>query len=88
MAENDLPPSTPGPEVVKGAMKAFRKRLKANRLDDESGKIAGPMSSGRTSGIFAITPPSQFSQEVWEELVKQGKLKYDGYGLYKLGDGA
>ena len=40
------------------------------------------MSSGGKSGVVAITPPNQFRKEVWQELAKQGKLKYAGHGLY------
>ena len=35
-------------------------------------------------GIVAITPPNQFPQAVWDELVKQGKLKHAGKGTYEL----
>ena len=93
MTENNPPaapasPGAPTPQELKGALKSFKKRLKVTLLDDESGKMAGPLSGGRTSSIVAITPPSQFRAEIWAELVKQGKLKYDGHGLYKLGEGA
>ena len=54
------------------------------RLDDESGKIGGPLSGGKASGIVAITPPAQYPREVWDELVKLGKLGYEGDGLFKL----
>ena len=90
MTENDLPPLAPSnppaaPEAgqLKGAMKAFRKKLNSMRLDKES-HIGGPLSSGKSSGITAITPPSQFPRQVWEELAKQGHLIYEGQGLYKL----
>jgi hypothetical protein len=87
MSDNNVPPTPPAPlnpGQMKGALKAFKKRLNVMRLDKESGKITGPLSSGRSSGIVAITPPSQFPREVWDELVKQGKLKYEGQGLYEL----
>jgi hypothetical protein len=42
------------------------------------------MSSGRPSGIVAITPPDQYPAAVWEELARQGKLKRAGSGLYEL----
>jgi hypothetical protein len=79
-------PEEPAPQVLKGALKAFKKRLKVMRLDKESGKITGPLSSGRSSGIVAITPPSQFPPAVWAALVKQGKLRDAGYGTYELVD--
>ena len=54
------------------------------RLDAES-KISGsPLSSGRRSEIVAITPPREFSQAVWDELVRQGKLKKANRGTYEL----
>ena len=78
------PPPAPLPPELKGALKAFKKKLKSMKLDNESGKIGGPLSSGKASAIAAITPPSQFPPETWEQLVKAGKLEYDGNGLYKL----
>jgi hypothetical protein len=72
------------PELVKQAWKAFKKRLKLTRLDAESQLSRSPMTSGKDSGIVAITPPNQFPQAVWEELVKQGKLKHAGHGTYEL----
>jgi hypothetical protein len=82
--ENHMPQDTPLTPELKGALKAFKKRMKVMKLDSESGKITGPLSSGRTSGIVAITPPAQFPREIWDELVKLGKLEYDGNGLFKL----
>lgn len=79
-------PPTPEPLTgeLKGALKAFKKKIRSMKLDSESGKIAGPLSSGRASSIAAITPPGQFPPDTWEKLVKAGKLEYDGNGLYKL----
>ena len=77
-------------QELKKALKAFKKRLKLMRLDDESKLGAGPLSGGRDSGLVAIRPPAKFAQEVWDELVRQGKLKDAGHGLYELvrpGDG-
>ena len=72
------------PKELKRALKAFKKRIKITQLDKESRQIAGPLSKGRGSGIVGITPPRQFSQQVWDELVKQARLKYIGDGLYGL----
>ena len=69
--------------VLKRALKAFRKRLKLIRLDDESSNTRGALSGGKVSGVVAIRPPSQFSQAVWDELVKQGRLIESG-SLYEL----
>jgi hypothetical protein len=43
------------------------------------------MSGGQQSSIVAIMPPNQFPTAVWEELVRQGKLKRAGGGMYGLG---
>jgi len=77
----------PTAEDLKKALKAFRKRLKLTRLDEESRLGYGAMTAGRDSGIVAITPPNQFPQAVWDELVKQGKLKYVGHGMYEMMEG-
>ena len=74
----------PDPRELKAALKAFRKRLKLTCLDDQSRIGVGPLSGGRQSGIVGITPPDQFPQGVWDELVRQGKLKRAGSGLYEL----
>jgi hypothetical protein len=86
----DFANATPGqasggitPEVLKSAMKAFKKRLKLTALDDDSQLGRGPFSGG-TTGVFAIQPPSQFPREVWEELCRLGKLRDSGHGLYEL----
>jgi hypothetical protein len=75
---------TPSPQELKAALKAFKKRLKLTCLDDQSRIGVGPMSSGRESGIVAITPPDQYPDTVWEELARQKKLKSVGSGLYEL----
>ena len=72
------------PREFKAAMKAFKKRLKLMCLDDQSRIGVGPMSSGRQSSIVGITPPDQYPQALWDELVRQGKLKSAGGGLYEL----
>ena len=85
MSDSDASqPPAPEPRELKAALKAFRKRLKLTCLDDQSRIGVGPMSSGRQSGIVGITPPDQFPQTVWDELVRQGKLKESGSGLYEL----
>jgi hypothetical protein len=77
---------SPTPHELKQALKAFRKRLKLTQLDEES-KISGSPLSGRRAQIVAITPPQQFPQPVWDELVKQKKLKYVGHAMYELMEG-
>ncbi|HQU42888.1 MAG: hypothetical protein B7Z73_11810 [Planctomycetia bacterium 21-64-5] len=78
------PPASAAPsaETLKAAYKAFKRRLKLTQLDDASRIGRGPMSAGHGSSIAGITPPDQYPTSVWEELVKQGKLKRAGQGLY------
>jgi len=70
--------------VLKRALKAYRKSLKVTRLADESKGGGGPMSGGAQSGIVGITPPPQYPREVWDELVRQGRLIDARHGLYEL----
>ncbi len=79
-------PQPPSKEQLKVAFKAFKKRLKFTRLEAESKISGGPLSGGRRSEIVAIVPPVDHPQAVWDELVKQGRLKYAGHGLYELGE--
>jgi hypothetical protein len=72
-------------EELKRALKAFKKRLKLARLDDESGLSR---AGGKKSGITGITPPTGHPAGIWEELVAKGKLKREMAGTYSLVDGA
>ena len=74
---------SPTREELKAALKAFNKRLRLTRLDDESKLGHGAMTSGRGSGICAIQPPVQFSDEIWKELERQEKIRHVGRGLYE-----
>ena len=85
-SEPSIPSDSPAPEEIRKAMKAFKKRLKLARLDDESSLGHGPMSGGKSSSIVAITPPNQYPKAVWDELVARGRLKYAGQGLYQPAD--
>jgi hypothetical protein len=67
-------------EERKRAFKAFKKRLKLSRLDDESGLSPG----SKRSRIAGITPPTGHPPGVWEELVAEGKLRKEGGGMYSL----
>ncbi|MCH7796888.1 MAG: hypothetical protein IID28_00390 [Planctomycetes bacterium] len=86
MAEHPTDP--PDPADVKRAMKAFRKRLKLTRLNEESKLGRNPLTSGKKSQVVAIMPPRQYPVEVWQELVRQGRLKDSGNGFYELMDDA
>ena len=72
-------------EELKKALKAFKKRLKLMKLDDESGLSRG---GGKKSGITGITPPTGHPPGIWEELVHAGKLKREMAGTYSLVEGA
>jgi hypothetical protein len=72
------------PAVLKSAYNAFKKRWKLTRLDQESRIGRGPMSSGQKSTIAGIVPPDQFPKAVWDELVKQNKIKRAGQGFYSM----
>ena len=74
------------PANLKRAMKAFRKRLKLTRLNEESKLGRNPLTSGKKSEIVAIIPPHQYAAEVWQELARQGKIKDTGGGFYQLQD--
>jgi len=71
-------------EELKKALKAFKKRLKLARLDDESGLSRG----SKRSTIQGITPPTGHPPGIWDELVTQGKLKREMAGTYSLIEGA
>ncbi len=81
---NASQPPAPDPQQLKAAIKAFKKKLKLTRLDDQSRIGVGPMSSGRESGIVGIAPPDQYPQSVWDELERQGRLRKIESGLYEL----
>lgn len=71
-------------ENLKRALKAFRKKLKNMRRDDESRLGNRYTTYGKQSGIAAITPPNQYPTAVWEKLVEEGRLKKGGQGTYEL----
>jgi hypothetical protein len=72
-------------EELKKALKAFKKRLKLMRLDDESGLSRG---GGKKTGITGITPPTGHPAGIWEELAKNGKIKREMGNTYSLVEGA
>lgn len=78
------PQGSPLPPHLKNALKAFKKRLKLARLDDES-RLGGRFTSkGGNSGIIGILPPNQYPQSTWDELEQLGRLRRSGPGLYEL----
>jgi len=72
------------PEILKSAYNTFKKRWKLTRLDYESRIGRGPLSAGSRSAIVGIEPPKEFPRAVWEELVKQKRIKSAGSGLYAM----
>lgn len=70
-------------EELKRAFKAFKKRLKLYQQDTGSSAPASHPSRDKPT-ITAIKPPDQYPPEIWEELVKQGRLKNAGRGMYEL----
>ncbi len=72
------------PPHLKPALKAFKKRLKLARLDDESRLGGRYTSKGGNSGIIGILPPDRYPQAIWDELEKLGKIRRSGQGLYEL----
>lgn len=85
--ENPAPKVQAGAGVSEGdmtaALKAFRKKLKLTKLDQES-KLGGRYTSGgKQSDINAIVPPTDFPSEVWRALEEAGKLRRVGSGMYE-----
>lgn len=78
------PPAPPTPEELKRAYNAFKKRWKLTRLDYESRIGKSPLSSGGQNTIVGIAAPREFPKAIWEELVRQGRLKHAGSGLYAM----
>jgi hypothetical protein len=74
-------------EVLRRAMKAFDKTLRVTLLDAESGIGGRGMSTGRASDIVGIQPPARFTPEVWNQLVREGKLRGGRHGIYEPGTG-
>ncbi|HEV3145391.1 MAG TPA: hypothetical protein VGZ47_15975 [Gemmataceae bacterium] len=86
MSERPLPAGSPDKDELRAALKAFKKRLRLTQLGEDSKLSRSPLTGGRRSDIVAIVPPSQFPQAIWDELVKQGKLKKAGHGMYELAE--
>jgi len=72
------------PDTLRKAMQAFRKRLSLTVLDEESTLGRSPLTKGSGGTVAAVTPPADWPDSVWQELVRQGKLRYIGHGFYEL----
>ena len=73
-------------EDMKKALKAFRKRLKMQQLEEDSRLGRSPLTGSKTK-VVAIQPPLGFGKEMWEELADKGFLKRDGGGFYEIVEG-
>ncbi|MCY2930898.1 MAG: hypothetical protein NTV86_15695 [Planctomycetota bacterium] len=81
------PGDVPDAETCRQALKAFRKRLALTKLDEESQLSRSPLSKGTDwMAVAAIELPGEFPDAVWLELVRQGKLRPLGHGMYSLGE--
>src|ERR1700760_2606991 len=86
--------SPSGPEVLlpatedemKRALKAFRKRMKIQQLEEDSKLGHSPLTGSKTK-IVSIQPPLGFGKDVWEQLADMGFLKRDGRGFFELVEG-
>lgn len=85
-AEPSEAAAPPSESDMTAALKAFRKRLKVTRLDDQSKITSREVTGGRRGAVIGISPPNQFPRTVWEALVERGKLRRAGSGLYELID--
>jgi hypothetical protein len=76
-------PTGPSPQELKLALKAFKKRLKVTRLENDS-KLGGSPLTGSRGTITAVAPPNQYPPAIWEALAREGKIRSAGPGLYSL----
>ena len=74
-------------DLLKRAMRAFRKRLRLTTVDAESTVGRNPMSGARSSAIQGVSPPRDFPREIWLELARQGRLRNAGQGIFELPPG-
>ena len=69
---------------LKRAMRAFRRKLKTLRRDDESRLGNRYVTYGKPSSIAAITPPTEYPMQVWQKLAELGRIKSAGQGTFEL----
>jgi hypothetical protein len=87
MSDDATPETAPEPskDQLKNALKAFKKRLKLYRRDDESKLGGGAFTSGKSSGIVGIRLPDGHPPEVWEALERKDRIKrIPGTQTYEL----
>lgn len=77
-------PDAPSFDSCRKALHAFRQRLSLTVLDEESKLGRNPLTKGAKSSVAGIVPPREWPEPVWQELVRQGELRYTGHGCYEL----
>jgi hypothetical protein len=85
MTDQPPPPASFSDDELRRALKAFKKKLKLQQLEDDSRLGRSPLTGAKTT-VLAIQPPTGFGREIWRELASRGHLKDDGRGFYALGD--
>lgn len=71
-------------DVLRSAMRAFKKRVKVTQLDDDSKLSNRALTGGSKSQVTAITPPNQYPRAVWDALVADGRLRRVGGGMLQF----
>lgn len=70
-------------DELKKAYRAFKKKLKAQQLEDDSRLGRSPLTGAR-SNVIAIQPPAGFGHDIWRELLAKGYLKSEGSGMFSI----
>ncbi len=78
------PAAPPSFAQLRDGLRAFKKKIKVSQLDSDSKLTNRALTGGSRGTIAAITPPSEFPRQVWEQLATEGKLKRAGHGMYAL----
>lgn len=82
---DDAPADEPTKDEIQRALKAFKKRLKLYKRDDESKLGGGAFSSGKASGIVGIRLPDGHRPETWAALEAKKRIKrIPGTQTYEL----
>lgn len=71
-----------GSRIASGSRIAVLRRGAIRRASD--GRSASPLPTAMLSTIVGIRPPDRFAREVWEELVRTGRLKGGRDNIYEL----
>jgi len=74
----------PSFDQLRNGLRAFKKKMRVSQLDSDSHLTNRALTGGSRGTISAITPPTEFPRQVWEQLATEGKLKRAGHGMYAL----